>query len=133
MNTRRCLRIAERIDTLMRTELGIAVDAQRMLGEALYARDVLLVCDARRDSDLAVLSQHFRVAANERDGAGTQPSTWGQDSSGFSASSNSEFASSSMPGALPATPSRFGSTPAAQAERSRSWFSPYRWTDSDKN
>jgi len=124
MNNRRCLRIAERIHALTTSRLGIGVDTQRMVSDALYARDVLLVCDAERDSDLAVLSQHFRVAANERSDESTSPSTWSQDSSSFE--------SSTSPGMLTARPSQFGSTPAAQgnkAERSRLWFSPYRWTD----
>jgi hypothetical protein len=130
MNTRRCLRIAERIDILTRTELRIGIDPQRMVRDALYARDVLLVCDTQRGSDLATLSQHFRVAANEVSDDSSQPSSWGQDSSGFSASSGaSGFDSSTAPGVLPARPSQFGSTPAAAAERQRMWFSPYRWTD----
>jgi hypothetical protein len=124
MNTRRCLRIAERIHVLTRGQLGIGIDAPRMLADKLYARDVLLVCDAQHGSDLAVLSQHFRVAANERNDDSSAPSTWGQDSSSFE--------SSTSPGVLQARPSQFGTTPAAQAgkaERARLWFSPYRWTD----
>ena len=130
MNTRRCLRIAERIDTLTRTELRIGIDPRRMVADALYARDVLLVCDAQRSSDLSVLSQHFRVSANELSDHSTLPSTWGQDSSSFAPASG--FESSSMPANLPSRPSTFGTTPAAQAsqaERQRLWFSPYRWTD----
>jgi len=124
MNTRRCLRIAERIHGLTRGQLGVGIDPQRMVSDALYARDVLLVCDADQASDLSVLSQHFRVAANERSDERTSPSSWGQDSS--------SFGSSTSPGLLPARPSQFGTTPAAQgskAERARLWFSPYRWTD----
>ena len=124
MNTRRCLRIAERIHALTRAQLGIGIDPQRMVSDALYTRDVLLVCDAQHGSDLSTLSHHFRVAANERSDESTAPSTWGQDSSSFE--------SSTSPGLLPARPSQFGTTPAAQtskAERARLWFSPYRWTD----
>ena len=124
MNTRRCLRIAERIHVLTQGELGVGIDPQRMLSDVLYARDVLLVCDAQHGSDLSVLSQHFRVAANERSDQSIAPSTRGQDSTSFE--------SSTSPGMLPARPSQFGTTPAAQAartERARLWFSPYRWTD----
>jgi hypothetical protein len=64
MNARRCHKIAQRIDTLLARELGEGVDAERMLADALYARDVLLVCDAMRDHELATLSPRFRRAAS---------------------------------------------------------------------
>ena len=62
MNARRCLKIAQRIDTLLAREMGEGVDAERMLSDALYARDVLLVCDAMREHELATLSPRFRRA-----------------------------------------------------------------------
>jgi len=62
MNTRRCLKIARRINALLTQELGHGVDARRMLAEPLYARDVLLVCDAHREHELATLSPRFRRA-----------------------------------------------------------------------
>lgn len=62
MNARRCLKIAQRIDALMARELGEGIDAERMLSDALYARDVLLVCDAMRGHELATLSPRFRRA-----------------------------------------------------------------------
>jgi len=52
-----------------------------MLEDRLYARDVLLVCDALRDTDLAALAQRFRRAAMaDPDRPAGAPST------GFSAS-----------------------------------------------
>ena len=62
MNARRCRRIARHMDKLLRRELGSPVDEERMLTDALYARDVLLVCDAMRDHDLAALALRFRRA-----------------------------------------------------------------------
>jgi hypothetical protein len=63
MNTRRCLKIASRMNTLLMRELGQGLDPQRMLADPRYARDVLLVCDAMRDHELATLSPRFRRAA----------------------------------------------------------------------
>ena len=81
MNTRRCLRIARHIDKLLRRELGSPVDPERMVEDRLYARDVLLVCDALRDTDLAALALRFRRAAlADPDRPAGAPST------GFSAS-----------------------------------------------
>ena len=57
------LKIAQRIDTLLREELGEGIDAQRLVDDALYARDVLLVCDAMRGSDLLLYARMFRKAA----------------------------------------------------------------------
>ncbi|MFY9511414.1 MAG: hypothetical protein WAQ05_10635 [Rubrivivax sp.] len=60
MHTARLFRIANRIHLLLLKELGQGIDVQRMVNQRLYARDVLLVCDARPGSDLASLAQHFR-------------------------------------------------------------------------
>ncbi len=67
MNTPRCLKIADRMHVLLIHELGEGIDRQRMVQEPLYARDVLLVCDALVGSDLASLAQHFRSAAAQAD------------------------------------------------------------------
>ena len=72
MNARRCHKIALRIDALLTREMGEGIDAERMLADALYARDVLLVCDALRDHELATLSPRFRramLAEPDRDDA----------------------------------------------------------------
>ncbi|HSM22160.1 MAG TPA: hypothetical protein VK876_08130 [Rubrivivax sp.] len=66
MNTRHCLKIADRMNALLLTELGQGVDGLRMVAEPLYARDVLLVCDAMPGTELAELARHFRVAATEQ-------------------------------------------------------------------
>ena len=81
MHTRHCLKIADRIHVLLVRELGQGLDRQRMVKDALYARDVLLVCDAMRDTDLAALAQRFRRAA-----LADPDRPAGAPSSGFSAS-----------------------------------------------
>ena len=82
MNKKRCLKIAQRMNTLLLNEIGQGIDPARMLGEELYARDVLLVCDALRGSDLSMLAPMYRKAAAAAD---TAPSE-GAPTSGFSAS-----------------------------------------------
>ncbi len=63
MHTRHCLKIADRIHTLLVREIGQGLDRQRMVQEPLYARDVLLVCDALPQTDAPFLAQHFRRSA----------------------------------------------------------------------
>jgi hypothetical protein len=62
MNTRRCLKIAARMNGLLKRELGQGLVPARMLAEPLYARDVLLVCEAVRGSELPDLAARFRRA-----------------------------------------------------------------------
>ncbi len=69
MHTRHCLKIADRIHLLLVRELGQGLDRQRMLREQLYARDVLLVCDAMRPTDAPFLAMHFRRCAASPDEA----------------------------------------------------------------
>jgi len=83
MNADRLFRIANRIHLLLLRELGQGVDVKRMLTEPLYARDILLVCEAMPGSDLDSLAKHFRagtVAGGDETGL---PSIFGPDSSGF--------------------------------------------------
>lgn len=75
MHTRHCLKIADRIHLLLVREIGQGLDRQRMVKEPLYARDVLLVCDAMRHTDAPFLAGHFRRAAavpDEATGAAAQ-------------------------------------------------------------
>lgn len=69
MHTRHCLKIADRIHLLLVRELGQGLDRQRMVREPLYARDVLLVCDALRLTDAPMLAMHFRRCAASPDEA----------------------------------------------------------------
>jgi hypothetical protein len=70
-------RIAERMHLLLVRELGEGIDVGRMLAQPLYARDVLLVCEALRGSDLEVLGKQFRYATEAMDDAvSLPPSRW---------------------------------------------------------
>jgi hypothetical protein len=74
-------------------ELGQGIDVERMLKQERYARDVLLVCDACRDSELARLAGEYRLAAvpmpalapatAPATGHAVQPMEWSRDTSGF--------------------------------------------------
>ena len=59
----RCLKTALRIDARLRAELSEGIDAQRMVTDPLYARDVLLVCDAMTGSEVQNLASLYRQAA----------------------------------------------------------------------
>ena len=85
MHTRRCLTLADRIHALLVREIGQGVDSQRLLREPLYARDVLLVCDALPQSGLPALAQKFRQALVALDGA--KAARAAASCKGFSASS----------------------------------------------
>jgi hypothetical protein len=80
MNARRCLKIAARIGSLLEREIGLGVDATRMLTQRLYMRDVLLVCDAHRGGELAELAIWFRRSAAETPADSVPPSSFGRDS-----------------------------------------------------
>ena len=62
MDKHRCLKIALRISTRLQSELGEGIDAQRMVTEPLYQRDVLLVCDALVGTEAQSLAAAFRQA-----------------------------------------------------------------------
>ena len=128
--------IAEAMHELLLRELGEGVDGLRMIAEPLYARDVLLVCDAMAGTEAATLAQHYRVAANERDATAAKPAqapeadvagsrsrfgpttTSGGDS--FFGPLRSGSPSSLDPPAEPG-PARDSRAPAPR------WFSPSRW------
>ena len=74
MNTRRCLKIANHIDTLLQDLLNQGIDAERMVADALYARDVLLVCEAFGSGELPELARLYRAAASAPPSAPTSPS-----------------------------------------------------------
>jgi hypothetical protein len=111
--------IAQRIDLKLRHELGEGVDAQRTMTDARYARDVLLVCDAMKDTDLPLLARQFRAAGEhmaaerrtlQRPGQHAGPAQdWAADTSGFGVSQPP----------LPIAPVSHAHKP--------SWFSPSRW------
>ena len=74
MHTRHCLKLAARIHALLLQELGQGIEAARLLAEPLYARDVLLVCDALAATDGPLLARAFRrAAAAPEEGRSTAP------------------------------------------------------------
>jgi hypothetical protein len=81
-STNRRLQLATRIHFALLRELGQGVDVGRFLKHPLYARDVLLVCDACSGHDLRRLATAFRGASIPAvtTGGGTG------DTSGFGAS-----------------------------------------------
>jgi hypothetical protein len=62
MDKHRCLKVALRISARLQSELGEGIDAQRMVTDALYQRDVLLVCDALAGTEAQSLAASFRRA-----------------------------------------------------------------------
>ncbi len=77
-------RTAQRMAPLLLRELGTGIEVKRMLAQPLYARDVLLVCDAMRGSELAALAEQFRAATRaeaEAEAAGQPGSSLWPDSS----------------------------------------------------
>jgi hypothetical protein len=56
----RRLQLATRIHYALMRELGFGIDVGRLMKQPLYARDVLLVCDACSGHDLQRLAIAFR-------------------------------------------------------------------------
>jgi len=93
MSTR--LQIAARIHFLLLKELGEGIRVERLLRDRLYARDVLLVCDAIKLPELNTLAREFREAIEHRPtshaaaaaaAAAPQAAPWAADTSGFGVS-----------------------------------------------
>jgi hypothetical protein len=119
MDTDTRQQIAHRIHLLLRRELGQGIEEARMLADPLYARDVLLVCDAMPASGLAALAQQFRAieppAGTVRAAEAAAPLRWPHEPSGFSASRpTGQYSVAALP---------HGRKPAA----ARRWLSPTRW------
>lgn len=68
-STNRRLQIATRIHYALLRELGQGIDVGRLLKQPLYARDVLLVCDACPGNDLPRLAKAFRGASQDAEAA----------------------------------------------------------------
>lgn len=105
--------IAERISGLLERDLGQGVDARRMVNDPLYARDILLVCEAQRGSDLYALARQFRKAPAFRMRDPSPPSSGGVSGTDFDAS-------------RPGVPTDLSDL-ATRPTRSRPWYSPARW------
>lgn len=84
--------LAQLIHQELLRELGHEVSVTRLLDEARYARDVLLVCDAMQHGELPLVATLFRQATAALGGPtdpmaapghARQPNEWGGDTSGF--------------------------------------------------
>jgi hypothetical protein len=90
------LQIATRIHHFLVRELGRGIDVEKMLHQPRYARDVLLVCDACRGSELAELASSFRearrhaerpdTASSDPPGHSARPTEWSRNTTGFGVS-----------------------------------------------
>ena len=124
------MQLATRIHRLLLREIGHDIEVERLLSDARYARDVLLVCDAVPGGELVPLAALFRVATMAAAGQRGAPghavlaNEWGRDTSGFGLSQ--------PPPITPAPGSQQGHTththdePAprgADKERRRGWLS----------
>jgi len=114
----RRLQIATRIHYALKRELGCGIDIGRLLKQPLYARDVLLVCDASEDNDLRRLAAAFRgiTTALLHDVSGTGASSTfgvtGLPTSSFAASTYEVAAAADASSRSSSLPSATGS-PAA--------------------
>ena len=74
-STNRRLQLATRIHYALLRELDCRIDISRLLKQPLYARDVLLVCDACPGNDLPRLARAYRGALQEAVDAGASGTT----------------------------------------------------------
>ena len=148
------LQLAQRIRQVLVREIDHAIEVDRLLTDARYARDVLLVCDALAGGEAPSLAAQFRLmpmpmpmpatataAAAAAAGAGArgpdgapghaqQATDWARDSSGFGLSQPPPVApvAGARPRAAepPAGPPAGRPTSAADQRRNRL----PRWRDS---
>ncbi len=62
MHHRHCTKLSERMHELLLRELGQGIDRSRLLLDVLYARDVLLVCEALVGTEGPLFARAFRRA-----------------------------------------------------------------------
>jgi len=91
-SSNRRLQLATRIHYALLREIAIGIDVGRLLKHPLYARDVLLVCDACDGHDLRRLAVAFRAASRPQAAAGGAG-----DPSGFGASQGWSSSPVSLP------------------------------------
>ncbi len=128
------LQLAQRIHQVLVQAIDHAIEVERLLTDAHYARDVLLVCDALAGTEAPPLATQFRAlpppaADVARHGVGSsapgharQTTDWSRDTSGFGVTRPPPMAPQAGGHPRAAEPS----TPAA--ERRRNWLP--RWRDS---
>lgn len=110
------LQLAKRIHLGLVRELGQGIDLKQMLHSALYARDVLLVCEAHADTELPQLGEQFRQATAAELARGTDGP---RDSSGFGVSKPAVSAHSGFDDS--------GGTLAVASQPARRWLTPSTW------
>ena len=120
----RLLQIAARIDQLLVEQIDQGIDLARLVQEPRYARDVLLVCDACRGTELPQLAAEFRRLSARSDeappgGHARQPTEWSNTSTGFGVTG---FDASRPVDSLSA-----GETPAAPTPRADERSPARRW------
>lgn len=103
-----CLYIAQRMSALLARELGEGIDSKRMVAQPLYARDVLLVCQALRDTGLPELAREFVEA---RDGIPRAPATAPAAAAAPAARTSGATSPATLPASSPVAPA----APAARA------------------
>ena len=91
-STNRRLQLATRIHFALLREIGFGIDVGRLLKHVLYARDVLLVCDACEGHDLRRLAIAFRAASTPAPGHDSAI-----DATGFGASQAASSSLASLP------------------------------------
>jgi len=106
------LQIATRLHFVLLRELGQGIDVGKMLKRDVYARDVLLVCDAHGDPELSRLAQAFRGATDDAGQPTASTLAWRESQFAGADSSSGFGASRPMTAHAPVT------TPAAP----RTWF-----------
>jgi hypothetical protein len=109
------LQIATKIHFFLMRELGKGIDVEKMLQQPRYARDVLLVCDACRGTELAELASTYRQvkklydrleASAQIPGHAHHPTDWSRNTTGFGVSRPMEDTQSPADGAAPLSDSR---------------------------
>ncbi|HSW23999.1 MAG TPA: hypothetical protein VLJ62_14635 [Burkholderiaceae bacterium] len=95
--TNRRLQLATRIHYALLREIGQGIDVGRLLKHPLYARDVLLVCDACTGHDLRRLAGAFRGASMPEAAAGSGTG----DSTMFGSSQGWSWSQASLPDSVP--------------------------------
>ena len=110
--------LANRIHLGLMRELGQGIDVKQMLHSALYARDVLLVCQAYPDTELPQLAEQFRQATADRivRRASRAESGFGHSKPPLASAGFDQFAES-----LPPTGA------ARERAPSRRWLTPSTW------
>ena len=128
------MQIAQRIHQVLLREIGHAIEVERLLTDAHYARDVLLVCDAMVDSEARPLATQFRqppmpavagagaTGPTSAPGHVQRPTDGSRHTSGFGVTQPPPVKASAS--GLPRTVQ----PPAGHPERHRHWLA--RWLDS---